>query len=1309
MPDILLKNKDGEDVTYSGIETVTFDTPTQEKGATFTYGTAVENVPIELDLADGNQKVTLPDGELAKSAIIQKPSELSPENIKIGVKVAGVEGEFIGNGVSKTVDLNFIDDSKVIVVSDESEIDELRNDTANVGKYVKYEGLTNRYEKNAYYKIALNTDEFDKMSCPFSHGTYLGSSSAVVQSFECNDGDLIIMSFKTDARTFTLTEGWELLHSVSSWEDVTGMTSFSNYRVHTIYKKATRKNEQVRIDLNGEYGFEYLYAIFPKATGAVLYDYDFVASTGVNSITVQRKPSDILFWTFYVEGATPNNHTFSYDVRDTVFGTDDFFAAIDDADDTSFTVSFTNSTSSKTGMIFAQAIGIIIPPCVAEVVTNVFIDDSHTVVADENTLMDTVVINRPDTLIPQNIINGVNIAGVVGTYESPKLAAPTSFSFSKDSTTNLYRLGVAYPQFKNGQFGKKAQVLLVDENDEYEIVAEADIPVNTSQTSTTPYAYVYANNFICGRPISGKRIAKFVGDVVAPSDVYKVDTDYSLGHLKYNLGNVTVEPEYEYGFYDDALSMNIVPEDGYHLPKTIRLETPSGEITTDYTYDYDTGELVVSPKQPETISVNISAVDTPWLRTPYLYTNNPYKMSDPYLKYTYIDPNATNTTVSLNGETILENLNDTRTGLIEKSYSAVSTASYGFSFDGTYYKSGNSSTGTAALCQVNLNMKTAGTITITYVNYGYSSYDYGIIGKVDAVLSTSYGSDIDTSSSTKVYTTFKSNNSTSVKTLTMSVPAGEHFIQFKYRRYSSSSSSYYFKFYVSTEATPSPSWSLANHITNYGSYPLQIQSFADGYTDSDISSVNIECRPTISVSNGELSLSNTVDGVTDIELYIDDELTTSIPYVDGMTIDVEEYAKELSIDRHSTHDVSVSAVGEGVAPNKSNILKMYLGTEPVYGVSGLYSSTVALTRLDDSVDMTYTVNSNGTVTSDFDNVFPWNEAKIVYDEYNNKFIQMPRMYFNVTTSSSYVSTVKVSKHPHSSGSWYKVDPFCYGCYGGYLNGTKLESKSGKARTTQKTRANFRSYASANGDKYHQLDLYHSTVMKFLWWIEFATKDSVSVMSGRISGSGTSGGNSSRATGGTDKITTPSGYETTYKQMRWHYIEDFVGNFMELIDGVYLGYRSSSSYGNSYVTSDYTKYSDSKTDMSTYPYLYTLSGTTLVKGYWWNSSLPFLCLPDGGTTATTTYTTYFCDSMYIATSSTNTIMYGGATYYYNTNSYGLSYMTSTSASTAPSYTGARLLYRGALDDVAYEQTLSGTKLTVNGFDSITQTETGIEVE
>lgn len=88
---VVLKDRSGADVTYEvPSEQIKLNTP--DGTQIFTAGQAVENVPITLDLADGDQTVNAPDGYLVKSAVIKKPATLVPENIKKNANVAGVSG-----------------------------------------------------------------------------------------------------------------------------------------------------------------------------------------------------------------------------------------------------------------------------------------------------------------------------------------------------------------------------------------------------------------------------------------------------------------------------------------------------------------------------------------------------------------------------------------------------------------------------------------------------------------------------------------------------------------------------------------------------------------------------------------------------------------------------------------------------------------------------------------------------------------------------------------------------------------------------------------------------------------------------------------------------------------------------------------------------------------------------------------------------------------------------------------------------------------------------------------------------------------
>lgn len=94
---IVLKDRNGNDVAYYGIETVTFDTTTEGKQQTYTKGVIAEGVVVELAMSDGDQTIQAPEGYLVKEATIKKPETLLPENIRKNENVAGIVGTFEGN------------------------------------------------------------------------------------------------------------------------------------------------------------------------------------------------------------------------------------------------------------------------------------------------------------------------------------------------------------------------------------------------------------------------------------------------------------------------------------------------------------------------------------------------------------------------------------------------------------------------------------------------------------------------------------------------------------------------------------------------------------------------------------------------------------------------------------------------------------------------------------------------------------------------------------------------------------------------------------------------------------------------------------------------------------------------------------------------------------------------------------------------------------------------------------------------------------------------------------------------------------
>lgn len=119
--EIILKNYSGEPVTYENVDAVMFDTP---DGGTqvYTRGELISGISVQLELKDGNQTVTTPEGMLARSATIIKPDTLVPENIRGGAIIAGVEGEFLGDAEELALSLSMADGDMVITPTGEGKV-----------------------------------------------------------------------------------------------------------------------------------------------------------------------------------------------------------------------------------------------------------------------------------------------------------------------------------------------------------------------------------------------------------------------------------------------------------------------------------------------------------------------------------------------------------------------------------------------------------------------------------------------------------------------------------------------------------------------------------------------------------------------------------------------------------------------------------------------------------------------------------------------------------------------------------------------------------------------------------------------------------------------------------------------------------------------------------------------------------------------------------------------------------------------------------------------------------------------------------
>ena len=88
----------------------------------FTYGELLEGVEIMPDFAEGDMQISVPDGSLVKEATIIKPEDLTPENIRKGVTIGGIEGEFLGDTEEIEVELDMVDGDQVILPSEDGKV-----------------------------------------------------------------------------------------------------------------------------------------------------------------------------------------------------------------------------------------------------------------------------------------------------------------------------------------------------------------------------------------------------------------------------------------------------------------------------------------------------------------------------------------------------------------------------------------------------------------------------------------------------------------------------------------------------------------------------------------------------------------------------------------------------------------------------------------------------------------------------------------------------------------------------------------------------------------------------------------------------------------------------------------------------------------------------------------------------------------------------------------------------------------------------------------------------------------------------------
>jgi hypothetical protein len=122
----------------------------------------------------------------------------------------------------------------------------------------------------------------------------------------------------------------------------------------------------------------------------------------------------------------------------------------------------------------------------------------------------------------------------------------------------------------------------------------------------------------------------------------------------------------------------------------------------------------------------------------------------------------------------------------------VSGAGYGFNLNSStgYYVSTNTGVNkSTALSRVNFDLPVRCLVTLSFINNAEETYDFGVFGKVDTELSTTYWQSSQYSGDTttdagleQLRCNTSTYNTTTAQTLTYEIPAGEHFIDIKFSK-----------------------------------------------------------------------------------------------------------------------------------------------------------------------------------------------------------------------------------------------------------------------------------------------------------------------------------------------------------------------------------------------------------------------------------------------------------------------------------------------------------------------------------------------
>lgn len=235
------------------------------------------------------------------------------------------------------------------------------------------------------------------------------------------------------------------------------------------------------------------------------------------------------------------------------------------------------------------------------------------------------------------------------------------------------------------------------------------------------------------------------------------------------------------------------------------------------------------------------------------------------------------------------------------------------------------------------------------------------------------------------------------------------------------------------------------------------------------------------------------------------------------------------------------------------------GYIPVYGVTGENAANPMLSRSGDAIGLGFTLNENGSITSDFDRCRPWSDIQQVNDAAGNVFMRIPKHYVKYTVESDGTLSTQICMVKKDT-SWLLNPIFINQATGAELDyvdvgkydasGTSSLAKSvrGASPLVNITRAGMRNACRANGTGYQQMDIWCYKMLQDLFKVEFATTNSQAIMYGYANDNSVA-----IESGTTDTVITASGSYVSNTDgkhaMKYRGIENMWGNVWQYCDGV----------------------------------------------------------------------------------------------------------------------------------------------------------------